>query len=67
MTGLQLLILIFLLVVSIFVTFYNSIKIGLILLIITLIVKKGFQIYNDYKRAEIEKEIYKDIKKDRNA
>lgn len=67
MTGLQILILIFLLVVSIFVTFYNSIKIGLILLIITLIVKKGFQIYNDYKRAEIEKEIYKDIKKDRNA
>ena len=65
MTGTQIQILILLLIMMIICFFTYNIILGLIIAITTIFTANIFKIYNNYKKAEIEKEIYKEIKNEK--
>ncbi len=65
MTGTQIKIIIILAIITIIAAF-NNIFIGLGMIIVLGITGNIFRIYNSYKRAEIEKNVYNEIKNNKN-
>ena len=61
MTGTQIKIIILLAIITILIAF-NNIFIGLIMVIILGLTANIFRSYNSYKRAEIEKQMYNEMK-----